>query len=162
MRRRTWTFLALFVVLLAGGAWYTAANASLSALEPPGGLETAVATAAKDWLVARAARQPLPPAPANDRQSVANGAMQFGANCAFCHGQDGRTPTKVGTSLYPRAVRLDAGGVQAYSDAELFVIVRDGIRLTGMPGFGKIHSEQEIWNLVHYIRSLRAPRRQGE
>ena len=155
MRRRTRTFVVLFVVLLAGGAWYAAANASLSALEPPGGLETAVATAAKNWLVARAARRPLPPAPANDPQSVANGTMQFGANCAFCHGTDGRTPTKVGTSLYPRAVRLDAGGVQAYSDAELFVIVRDGIRLTGMPGFGRIHSEQEIWNLVHYLRRLR-------
>lgn len=162
MKRRTWILCALFVVLLAGGAGYAASQASLSALAPPGGLETAVATAAKKWLVARAARQPLPPASANDTQSVANGAMQFGANCAFCHGQDGRTPTKVGTSLYPRAVRLDAGGVQAYSDAELFVIIRDGIRLSGMPGFGRIHSEQEVWNLVHYLRSLRAPRRQGE
>jgi len=155
MRRRSVILAGVLLAALAAGAWYAAANASLSALEPPGGLETAVATAAKDWLVARAARQPLPPAPANDQQSVANGTMQFGANCAFCHGTDGRTPTKVGTSLYPRAVRLDSSGVQAYTDAELFVIIRDGIRLTGMPGFGRIHSEQEIWNLVHYLRSLR-------
>jgi mono/diheme cytochrome c family protein len=162
MRRRGVILLAGLLAALAGGAWYLAANASLSALEPPGGLETAVATAAKRWLVARAARRPLPAAPANDPQSVANGTMQFGANCAFCHGQDGRTPTKVGTSLYPRAVRLDAGGVQAYSDAELYVVIRDGIRLTGMPGFGKIHSEQEIWNLVHYLRSLRTPKGQKE
>lgn len=155
MRRRSVILAGVLLAALAAGAWYAAASASLSALEPPGGLETAVATAAKDWLVARAARQPLPPAPANDQQSVANGTMQFGANCAFCHGTDGRTPTKVGTSLYPRAVRLGSSGVQAYSDAELFVIIRDGIRLTGMPGFGRIHSEQEIWNLVHYLRSLR-------
>ena len=149
--------MLLLVVLLAGGAWYAAANASLSALETPGALETSVATAAKKWLVARAARQPLPPAPANDPMSVANGTMQFGGSCAFCHGQDGRAPTKVGSSQYPRAVRLDASSVQEYSDAELFVVIRDGIRLTGMPGFGKIHSEREIWNLVHYIRSLGPP-----
>ncbi len=160
--KRKLILLVILLILAAAGSWYLAANASLSALKTPGGLETAVATAAKKWLVARAARRPLPAAPANDRQSAVNGAMQFGANCAFCHGQDGRTPTKVGTSLYPRAVRLDAGGVQAYSDAELFVIIRDGIRLSGMPGFGKIHSEQEIWNLVHYLRSLRAPRRPAE
>ena len=145
----------ILLLLVVGVAWYAAATASLSALETPGALETTVATAAKKWLVARAARQPLPPAPANDPMSVANGSMQFGGSCAFCHGQDGLEPTKVGTSLYPRAVRLDSSGVQEYSDAELFVVIRDGIRLTGMPGFGKIHSEREIWNLVHYIRSLR-------
>lgn len=157
MSRRSWILIGLLVVIALSGGGYLAVNASLSALEQPGALETAAATAAKKWLVRRAARRPLPPAPANDKLSVANGYMQFGANCAFCHGQDGRTPTKVGSSLYPRAVRLDAGGVQDYSDGELFVIIRDGIRLSGMPGFGRIHSDREIWNLVHYIRSLTAP-----
>ncbi len=47
--------------------------------------------------------------------------------------------------------------VQQWSDAELFWIIKNGIRLSGMPGFGKIHSDVEIWHLVQYIRSLRAP-----
>jgi mono/diheme cytochrome c family protein len=46
--------------------------------------------------------------------------------------------------------------VQAYSDRELFWIVKNGIRLSGMPAFGKVESDEHIWNLVHYIRTLPA------
>lgn len=157
MKRRIWIGLFVLVVLVVGGGWLVLSRASLSALQDPGALETALATAAKKRLVARAAQAPLPPAPAYDQLSVASGFMQYGGSCAYCHGQDGRTPTKVGTSLYPRAVRLDSSGVQEYTDAELFVVIHDGLRLTGMPGFGRIHSDQEIWNLVHYVRSLQTP-----
>ncbi|MBI4466383.1 MAG: cytochrome c [Acidobacteria bacterium] len=161
MKQRAWLALVLLVVLIVGGAGYAASQASLSALSQPGAVETYLATAAKGWLVTRAARSPLPPAPPNDSASVASGYMQYGGRCAFCHGTDGTSPTDVGTSLYPRAVRLNSTAVQQYSDAELFVVIRDGIRLSGMPGFGRIYSDRELWNLVHYVRSLGpAPRSQ--
>lgn len=157
MRRRTWISVGLLATLAAGGFWVVIENASLSSLSDPGPLETSVATAAKHWLVARRARGLLPPAPPNDAASLTNGQMQFGARCAFCHGQDGRTPTDVGRGLYPRTLNLSLPAVQDYSDAELFVVIKYGIRLSGMPGFGRIHSDQEIWHLVHYVRNLSVP-----
>jgi mono/diheme cytochrome c family protein len=44
--------------------------------------------------------------------------------------------------------------VQSYSDQELFWIIQNGIRFTGMPAFGKVESGDDIWNLVNYVRTL--------
>jgi len=63
----------------------------------------------------------------------------------------------LGRSFYPRVPDLSSAQVQAYSDAELFWIIKNGIHLSGMPGFGNIHSDEEIWDLVSYVRSLGAP-----
>jgi hypothetical protein len=42
--------------------------------------------------------------------------------------------------MYPRAADLLSKGVQNYSDQELFWIINNGIRFTGMPGFGKVET----------------------
>jgi mono/diheme cytochrome c family protein len=44
--------------------------------------------------------------------------------------------------------------VQRYSDQELFWILKNGIRLSGMPGFGRTESDEHIWTIVLYVRSL--------
>ena len=75
-------------------------------------------------------------------------------SCASCHGDDGRVPTTVGRSMYPRAPALDTPAVQRYTDAELFRVIKYGIRLTGMPGFGEVYSDQEIWHLARFVRSV--------
>src|SRR5207302_9543462 len=94
-----------------------------------------------------------------DPSSVAIGQMAYGGECANCHGVDGRTPTDIGRWMYPRTLALDSAQVQQWSDAELFWIVKNGIRLSGMPGFGKSHKDEQIWHLVHYVRSLVTPLR---
>ena len=58
--------------------------------------------------------------------------------------------------MYPRAADLTSPGVQWYSDRELFWIVKNGIRLSGMPGFGRVEPDEHIWNLVHFVRTLPA------
>lgn len=138
------------------GAWAALARLTLSALKEPSRAEIYVATTVKRRLVRRSARGPLPPPPTNDAISVANGRMQFGARCAACHGSDGRAPTDIGRWMYPRAPDLGSTVVQRWSDAELFWIIKNGIRPTGMPGFAHIHSDEEIWTLVHFVRSLGA------
>ncbi|MBI4168309.1 MAG: cytochrome c [Acidobacteria bacterium] len=153
--RRSVILLLLFVVLVVGlVSWRGLARLSLSALNEPGPAEVRIATSLKRWLVRRSARGPLPASPPNGAVSVASGRMQFGARCAACHGTDGRTPTDIGRWMYPRATDLGSPGVQRWTDAELFWIIKNGIRPTGMPGFARIHSDEEIWNLVHFVRSL--------
>jgi mono/diheme cytochrome c family protein len=44
---------------------------------------------------------------------------------------------------------------QAYNDAELFWIIKNGVRLSGMPAFGKVESDERIWHLVRYVRTMR-------
>ena len=44
--------------------------------------------------------------------------------------------------------------MQSYSDQELFWIIKNGIRFTGMPAFGKLETPDHIWDLVNYVRTL--------
>jgi mono/diheme cytochrome c family protein len=126
----------------------------LDALQEPGHLETVFATRAKHAIVRRSSRQGIPPAPANLEASIEGGDKLFGTECAACHGLDGHKLTDAGRWMYPRAADLTSPVVQQYSDRELFWIVKNGIRLSGMPAFGKVESDEHIWNLVHYLRTL--------
>jgi mono/diheme cytochrome c family protein len=74
--------------------------------------------------------------------------------CATCHGQDGRKPTPIGESMYSRVLDLGSPSVQRMCDRELFWVIKNGIRLSGMPGFAKVESDEQIWELAYYVRSL--------
>ncbi len=155
-RRGLLVGLPLAAALAALALWFAISRFSLSALSEPGRVETYVATQGKHWLVARDARGPLPAEPAKTDTSAAIGNMQFGGRCASCHGIDGRTPTDVGRWMYPRAPDLGSPEVQQWSDAELFWIIKHGIRLSGMPGFGNNLSDEQTWHVVHYVRRVGA------
>lgn len=151
MRRIVWSVLGTLALLgVAGGV--AVATWNPSALEQPGAIETWAATRAKRWLIGREARGIA--APVASESSVNVGQMQYAAQCQACHGIGGRTPTEIGRGMYPPAPDLGAAQVQRYADAELFWIIQHGIRLTGMPGFGRTLSDEEIWPLVHYLRTL--------
>ncbi|MHB8873236.1 MAG: c-type cytochrome, partial [Myxococcaceae bacterium] len=84
----------------------------------------------------------------------------FADHCAFCHGLDGGGQTPIGQGLYPRAPDLRSAGTQDQSDGELFYVIENGVRLTGMPAFGQADGEEDSWKLVALIRRL--PRLTGE
>ena len=77
------------------------------------------------------------------------------------HGSDGHTLTDNGRWMYPRASELTSPEVQKYSDREPFWIIKNGIRLSGMPAFGKVESDENIWDLVNYVKTLRAKAETG-
>ena len=147
--------ISILVILLLAGAAVFATQFNLSASPDPGRLEARIATMGKHWFVSRSARQHPVPEPASGASSLDSGGMTFNGDCAFCHGQDGRTPTDVGQAMYPRVPSLASPEVQQWSDAELFWIIRNGNRYTGMGAFGKTLTDDQIWDLVHYVRSLR-------
>lgn len=153
MCRKCWIAVGIVVAIVVAAVIFGLTHFSLSALPEPGRFETAMATKAKSWYISRAAHD-LPAAPANNAASIAAGNALFGMDCASCHGQDGRKPTPIGKSMYPRAVDLSSPEVQRMSDREIFWVIKNGIRLSGMPGFARINSDQEIWQLAYYVRSL--------
>ncbi|MGB8542857.1 MAG: c-type cytochrome [Candidatus Acidiferrales bacterium] len=77
--------------------------------------------------------------------------------CATCHGVDGSGRTQVGRNLYPKVPDLRLPQTQNLTDGEIRYIIRNGVRLTGMPGWANPRDEQgdDSWKLVIYIRSLR-------
>jgi len=85
----------------------------------------------------------------------------FVAQCASCHGLDGRARTRLGENLYPRVPDLRSAETQSLSDGELHYIIENGVQLTGMPAFAEQHPEAKrgAWLLVLYVRSLASPDR---
>jgi mono/diheme cytochrome c family protein len=153
MLKRTLWIAALIVALALAGGVLTA-QFNLSALPEPGKTETLLATKAKHFYARRASRTVLAVKPRDERISVQDGDKLFGTECSECHGYTGRTPTDAGRWMYPRAADLGSTEVQSYSDRELFWIVKNGIRLSGMPAFGRVESDEHIWKLVRYLRTL--------
>src|SRR5262245_6125136 len=107
------------------------ARFDLAALTEPGSMELSLATAAKRWLIRRGSTHAPALAQMDASTRLAVGSMQFTGRCAPCHGSDGRTPTEIGRWMNPRAPDLGTPQVQKWSDAELFWIVRNGIRMSG-------------------------------
>jgi len=131
----------------------------LSALPEPGRVETALATQAKHYLVHRSSREGIPPAPADRQTAAREGERLFGTECGACHGNSGHNPTDAGRWMYPRAADLTSRDSQSYTDQELFWIIKNGIRLSGMPAFGKVERDEHIWDLALYVRVLPKPQR---
>lgn len=150
-RGRLAAVVILAVIIIA--AAYEVLHMNISALPEPGKIETAFATKAKDWYIGRAARHSVPMPPQSSTAMVSTGETLFGMGCANCHGQDGRKPTPIGQSMYPRVLDLSSPAVQTMSNRELFWVIKNGIRLSGMPGFGRIQSDEQIWELTYYVRS---------
>ncbi|MGB0010224.1 MAG: cytochrome c [Candidatus Sulfotelmatobacter sp.] len=151
MRSRIiWTMVASGVVLIGIGMMHF----SLTALQEPGPLETGVTNLAKHSVIRLASRHGIPAPPADRRASVEAGGTRFGLDCSTCHGVDGRAQTGSGQWMYPRVADLTSKRVQGYSDQELFWIINNGIRFTGMPGFGRVETPDDIWDLVNFVRTL--------
>src|SRR5438128_7828580 len=88
----------------------------------------------------------------DDPAKVLMGTEHFAAHCAVCHGAPGVPKGDIAQGLYPQPPDL-AVTVSAYSDGELFWILKHGIKMTGMPAWAD-HSDGELWATVALLRQL--------
>lgn len=150
--RRLIVALIIIAIIIAVAYWVLTAD--ISALPQPGRLETRVAAHFRNWYISRGAGRLSIKPPVYSASEVSQGEGLFGMACASCHGKDGRHPTNIGKSMYPRVPDLGSREVQKLSNTELFWVVKNGVRLSGMPGFGNTLSNDNIWQLTFYVRSL--------
>lgn len=174
MKRGT-LFLLIIVVVLAllGAAAVSMLHDGLSTRAQPSALETAIARSARKMAAPAGAhntRNPVADSPEVQREA----RLHFADHCAICHGNDGSADTMIGRGEYPKPPDLRAAETQNLSDGDIFWIIENGIRLTGMPAFGgagsdhessghsgadhdgEEHGPQDTWKLVHFIRHLPA------
>ena len=87
--------------------------------------------------------------------ALVSAAGHFAAACATCHGAPGQRPSPVMQKATPHAPPLtDAALRDKYSDAELFYILRHGVKFTGMPAWGAPGRDDEIRRMVAFLRRL--------
>jgi mono/diheme cytochrome c family protein len=91
--------------------------------------------------------------PADLAELAAKGADDFNEMCVQCHGAPGEERGEVGKGLNPHPPDL-AVAAKGWTAAELFWIVKNGIRMTGMPAFGPTHDDDRIWAMAAFVRQL--------
>lgn len=141
------------IVLLAALAAVAVWRGGISARREPGPLEARVARALRSWAIPASAREAANPIPASPR-AIAAGLAHFADHCAICHGNDGAGHTPIGRNLYPRAPDMRREATQRLTDGELFFIIENGVRLTGMPAWAGPGTAEGSWQLVHFVRHL--------
>jgi mono/diheme cytochrome c family protein len=143
---------------IAVGIWLMAGG--ISARSEPGRAEAMVARRLRSLAIPRAAHDRQSPV-ALSREVVRAGMAHFADHCAVCHGNDGSGETEMGRGLYPRPPDMRKGATQALSDGDLFYIIENGVRLTGMPawGTGTPEGEQASWHVGTWSSSSGTCRR---
>jgi mono/diheme cytochrome c family protein len=124
----------------------------------PGTWETAIARVTKQKITVRGRweRNPLPATPA----TIHAGRVIFSQYCMECHGTDGQnTGVVFAERMAPPVPPLNSPAVQGYTDGQLKWVIENGIYPSGMPAWRGVLKDEEVWEVVDYIRHL--PARQG-
>jgi mono/diheme cytochrome c family protein len=156
MKRRTIIAgIAVAVVLVAGMALVATLRYGFSAHDEPTAIERTVARTMRHWAAPsdlRGRKNPVPLTP----DVIAEARAHFADHCAVCHGNHGQGESGMGKRMYPKTPDMTRAATQQLSDGELFSIIENGVRLTGMPAFGEGTAESAAgsWTLVHFIRHL--------
>jgi predicted CXXCH cytochrome family protein len=148
--------LAVGAILIALGLYAVRlVSHGFSTADQPSFLETVVARTARNLAIPRKARLEANPWQATD-DVLKEARESYVDRCAVCHGVDGAGQTQIGSNLYPKVPDLRSPRTQRLTDGEIRYIIRNGVRLTGMPGWAKPHDEQsdDSWKLALFIRSL--------
>ena len=152
MRRAVLVVVLLVVIVLAAAVAHLMMH-GVSTRDEPTGTEVVIARTLRHFAVPaklRSLKNPIATTPA----ALQEGREHFADHCAQCHGNDGRGQTEMGKNLYPKAPDMTLPETQKLSDGELFAIIRNGVRLTGMPAWGGERDDNDDWKLVLFIRHL--------
>jgi mono/diheme cytochrome c family protein len=151
--KAVWHLSALVgLAVIAGGAWLW--TQGMTARTTPSPMEITVARRARSAMIPAADRARTAPEVAT-AETIQSGMTHWADHCASCHANDGSGDTPMGRGLYPRAPDMRLATTQDLSDGELFYIIENGVKLTGMPAWGTgPDGEPASWHLVHFIRKL--------
>jgi mono/diheme cytochrome c family protein len=122
----------------------------------PGAVERAIARQVKQKITVRGKDDgnPLAGAP----EDVAAGQKAFSHYCIVCHGLDGQnTGVPFADNMSPPVPPLTIPDVQRYADGQLKWIISNGVYPSGMPAWKGMLSDEEMWQIVQFIRQLPPP-----
>ena len=161
MKRLAWFLFGAVSVIAAGvvcGVIYCKTARGFSAREAPSRIEVRLARTARALAIPTGAKERTNPI-ANSAEVLADARAHWADHCAICHANNGSGESQMGRNLYPPAPDMRKPATQELSDGELFYIIENGIRMSGMPAWGsKEHGEEDSWKLFRSSPSLKKRR----
>jgi mono/diheme cytochrome c family protein len=125
---------------------------NVSARVPHLSLTALLLEAARDRSIARYSSKVAPPA-SEDPEAAMVGAVHFDATCRKCHGAPGKPQEEFAEGLYPKPPSLTESAKEL-DRKEIFWVIDNGLKMTGMPAFGVNHEQKEIIGMTDFIKKL--------
>jgi mono/diheme cytochrome c family protein len=142
--------VAVLLILAGTGAFLVHTGRLPVAATTPPDLVDRVAMTAKFEAVRRGGNGLQVTLP-TDAASITRGREHYVENCLPCHGAPGVKPVEFAQGMNPAPPAID-GALQGYTDAQLFWVIKNGLRATGMPAFGVNHTDDEIAAIAAFVR----------
>ena len=141
--------ITLLVLALGGLAFALLGFMPTNADATPPTLERRIAMPALDASMERHAPRVNSPLPPTD-DNLIDGIRIYAMNCALCHGGLDNKPSALEHSFYPPPPQLV---LDPLDDPEwhIFYAIRTGVRYTGMPAWGKVLGEQDMWKVTAFL-----------
>jgi mono/diheme cytochrome c family protein len=147
--------LSTIVILVIGGfAYLRLGLAEARGDLPPSRIETFLMSSAVHASVRREAPETPNPFPPTNESLIAGGKLYY-EGCAGCHGIPGKAKKDGGDVLFPPVPQLPLVGTE-YTEAQIFWVVKHGIRRTGMFANGKGNTDKERWTMAAYIKRMQS------
>jgi mono/diheme cytochrome c family protein len=144
MKRNGIRYVVLLIVLIAiVAAGMYVLSRRFSAKDEPSAIEVFIARRLRLLAIPRHARE-LPNPIKGNPDVLARATEHFADHCASCHGNDGKGGTLIGRGLYPKPPDMTHATTQQLTDGELYYIIENGVRFTGMPGFAEQTGNEKI------------------
>lgn len=149
------SFLLVIVVIIAGvTAFVFSGIYNVSAMVPHWSITFEILEEARDQSVSYHSKGIITPSLKDPKMEEA-GFHHFHDTCRLCHGAPGIAQDEFAKGLYPSPPNLASSDLhQEMNDAKIFWIIKNGLKMTGMPSFGVTHSDQDIWNIVAFVDRL--------
>jgi mono/diheme cytochrome c family protein len=147
---------ALAIAVAIGGVLVviSMAHRGFSARDQPSRIEALLAQTMRTMSIPSDAKRKTNPVKLTP-ESLIEARAHFADHCAQCHANDGSGQTEMGKNMYPKPPNMRQRSTQDKTDGELFYIIQNGVRLTGMPAWGEAkHDDEDSWKLVAFIRQL--------
>lgn len=142
------------VVILGGLAFIYSGRYNVAATRPHTPLVYWVLEKAMEQSVRRRARGIEAP-PLENTDLVEKGFRLYTELCETCHGAPGVPPSGIGLGIMPTAPYL-METTRKWTPAELYWIIKYGIKMTAMPSWRPTQDERDIWALVAFLQELPA------
>jgi hypothetical protein len=153
--KTVWVVLVIVAVLIAAGVvfvWLGVYN--VAADQPHWKITSWFLEEVRERSIAVRSRDISPPSSVSPT-TVENASYYYYGTCDICHGAPGNPPDKFSRGLDPRPPDFASPNWDMPEEAEMFWIIKNGIKMTAMASFGEeVFKDGEIWAMVHFLKNL--------
>jgi len=153
IRTIKFSFTSLIILSIIGGLFIWFGIFNVAATEKHWDATTALLEMVRDRSISTRSEGLMVP-DLTASEMIARGAPNYAAMCSQCHLAPGVKKTEIHEGLYPQPPIFYQRMDSTRKPQEMFWVIKNGLKLTGMPSWGKYNSDTQIWDMVAFVSSM--------